>query len=522
MAVFLFFLKIISSRIALLKKEGNFKLQAENIIEMRGIEKQFPGVKALNGVSLYVKKGQIHGLVGENGAGKSTLMKVLSGIYSKDAGEIILNGKKVEFKDALDARKHGIGLVHQEPQIVPSISIAENICLGGLPNNGVFVSKRELMEKSEEYCSYVGINKSVELSASFLSMGEKQLLQFARALFYESKIIIMDEPTSSLTEKEKDHIFSIVRKLQAEGITFLYITHRMEELFEICDEVTVMKDGCLVKSVQITDIDKKGLVNLMVGREVGLSFPPYSEERGKEVLRVEHLTQKGVFEDVSFEVYAGEVLGFGGLVGAGRTEIMDAIFGMSKPDEGKIFVDGREVKISCPKEAIASKIAYVTEDRHGGMVLHASILENMTLASLKMFVKHVLINDRKRKDTAEDFKGKLSIKAPGLYTEVNDLSGGNQQKVIFAKWLMQDAQLYILDEPTRGIDVGAKEEIYKLIRDLTGMGKAVIVISSELPELIGISDRIIVVHNGKISGEVSHEEASENLIIQYATGVINQ
>lgn len=494
-------------------------MQGKYIVEMRGITKEFPGVRALNGVDLFVKKGQVHGIVGENGAGKSTLMKVLSGIYQRDAGEILIDGKPVEFKDALDARHYGIGLVHQEPQIVPSLSVAENICLGGLPHGRVFLNSRELIQKSREYCEYVGIRKPVTMMAQWLNMGEKQLLQFARALFYGSKVIIMDEPTSSLTEKEKEHVFDIVRKLQSEGVTFLYISHRMEELFEICDEVTVMKDGALVKTLDIENIDKKGLVNLMVGREVGLNFPPKAETIGEKVLSVEHLTKAGLFEDVSFDVHAGEVVGFGGLVGAGRTEIMDAIFGMNKEDSGRIFMNGKEIRINSPKEAIAAKIAYVTEDRHSGMVLHMSILENMTLASLKRFVKRLFINDREREESAEQFKKRLSIKAPSLRTTVGNLSGGNQQKVIFAKWLMQDADLYILDEPTRGIDVGAKEEIYKLIRDLTGMGKAVIVISSELPELIGISDRIIVVYNGKLNGEIDHTQATENLIIRYATGV---
>ena len=494
-------------------------MQSDYIIEMRGIIKEFPGVKALNGVDLLVKKGQVHGLVGENGAGKSTLMKILSGIYQKDSGEILIDGQRVDFKDALEARHHGIGLVHQEPQIVPTISIAENICLGGLPHGKFLLDQKMLLEKSQQYCDYVGIHKHVTAKAQWLNMGERQLLQFARALFYGSRIIIMDEPTSSLTEKDKEHIFAIVRKLQAEGVTFLYITHRMEELFEICDEVTVMKDGELVKTLDIHDTDKKGLVNLMVGREVGLNFPPRAEKIGAEVLRVEHLSKEGVFHDVSFNVHAGEVVGFGGLVGAGRTEIMDAIFGMNREDSGKIYIRGQEVQIKSPKEAIAAKIAYVTEDRHSGMVLHMSILENITLASLKMFVKKILINDRFREEKAQEYKDRLLIKAPSLRSVVNNLSGGNQQKVIFAKWLMQDADLYILDEPTRGIDVGAKEEIYKLIRDITTAGKAVIVISSEMPELIGISDRILVVHNGELNGEIPGAEATENMIIQYATGV---
>lgn len=494
-------------------------MQQNYIVKMQGMRKQFPGVLALDGVDLFIKRGQIHAIVGENGAGKSTLMKVLSGIYKKDDGKIIYDGNEVDFANAMEARDKGIGLVHQEPQIVPTVSIAENICLGELPHGKLFVDQKVLLEESRKVCEYVGIDRDVTIPAEHLSMGEQQLLQFARALLYKSRLIIMDEPTSSLTEHEKEHIFEIVRKLQKEGTTFIYITHRMEELFEICDEATVMKDGRLVKSVEIKDIDKKGLVNLMVGREVGLNFPAKAETVGKVILRVENLGKKGLFEQVNFDVKAGEVVGFGGLIGAGRTEIMDAIFGMNPKDEGKIMMHEQEVQIHSPKDAIQAKIAYVTEDRHSGMVLHASLLENMTLASLKKFLKGIFINEKIREETSEEYKNKLSIKAPGLFTPVNNLSGGNQQKVIFAKWLMQDADLYIFDEPTRGVDVGAKEEIYRLIRGLTTDGKAVIVISSEMPELIGISDRILVVHEGKISGELSHREATESAIIQYATGV---
>lgn len=495
-------------------------MQEDYIVQMRGIRKQFPGVLALDRVDLSIRRNQIHAIVGENGAGKSTLMKVLSGIYAKDAGEILFDGKPVVFRSAMDARNAGIGLVHQEPQVVPTVSIAENICLGQLPHHKLFVDRRTLLEESARVCGYVGITKPVTMPAGRLSMGEQQLLQFARALYYKSRLIIMDEPTSSLTEHEKEHIFGIVRKLQGEGVTFVYITHRMEELFELCDEATVLKDGALVTTVKISEIDKKGLVNLMVGREVGLNFPPKAEAAGREVLRVENLTKAGLFHDVSFCVHAGEVVGFGGLIGAGRTEIMDAVFGMNPADSGKVFMNGKEVVVKSPKEAIAAKIAYVTEDRHSGMVMHASIRENMTLASLKTFVRHLFINEGTRTQTAEKFRKRLAIKAPGLSTPVDNLSGGNQQKVVFAKWLMQDADLYIFDEPTRGVDVGAKEEIYKLIRELTNAGKAAVVISSELPELIGMSDRILVVHNGAITGELPYQEATENIIIQYATGVM--
>lgn len=491
------------------------------IVEMHKIVKKFPGVLALDNVDLRIRKGQVHGLVGENGAGKSTLMKILSGIYKQDEGEIFVAGHNVSFKDAYEARKNSISLVHQEPQIVPSVSLAENVCLGGLPCGRVFINKKHLMQKSKMYCEYVGLKKPINMLAENLSIGEQQLLQFARALFYESKIIILDEPTASLTEKEKENIFEIIRKLQEDGVTFMYISHRVEELFEICDEITVLKDGKLVRTMLTNEIDKKGLVNLMVGREIGLHFPPKSECVGEEILRVEKITKKGVFENITFSVKKGEVLGIGGLIGAGRTEIMNSIFGMDNRDSGKIFMHGKEVNINSPQDAIRSNIAYVTEDRHGGMVLHMSIMENMTLPSLKMFLNGIFINDYTRSKTTEVFKNKLSIKTPSIKTIVDNLSGGNQQKVVFARWLMRNADLYILDEPTRGIDVGAKEEIYKIIRNLTNDGKAVIVISSELPELIGISDRILIIHDKTISGEINHMEATENLIMQYATGVIN-
>ena len=491
------------------------------LIEMRSITKQFPGVLALQDVDLMVKKQEIHGVVGENGAGKSSLMKVLSGIYIKDSGEIRLDGKLVELKDAQDAHKHGINLVHQEPQIVSTLPIYENIGLGNFPHKGIFMDKKKLIRKSSELCRYVGIDKPVEMLTEYLSIGERQLLQFARAIFYESSIIVMDEPTSSLAEKEKDHMFSIVRKLRDSGVTFVYITHRMDELFEICDKITVLKDGKLVRSVDIKEIDKKGLVNLMVGREVGHSYPEPKEQYGDEVLRVENLNKKGVYSDVSMYARAGEVVGFGGLVGAGRTEVMDAIFGMAPPESGDIYIHGKKTKIHNPKEAIESQIAYVTEDRHGGLMLHASIIENMTIASLKEFVDKFFINEKKKIQKAEDYKKRINIKAPDLQTAVGDLSGGNQQKVIFAKWLLGSADIYILDEPTRGIDVGAKDEIYKIIRTLTDTGKAVIVISSDMPELLGISDRIYVMHNGRITGELLRKDATESKVLQYATGVMN-
>lgn len=495
-------------------------MEQDYIVEMRGIVKEFPGVKALNGVDLLIQRNQVHAIVGENGAGKSTLMKILSGVYIKDEGTIKYDGQVMEFKNAMDARNVGVGLVHQEPQIIPTISIAENICLGDMPKKGCFVDKERLHEETRVVCEAVGITKPVTMHAGLLSMGEKQLLQFARAVFYNSKLIIMDEPTSSLTEHEKDHIFGIVRKLKAEGATFVYITHRMEELFELCDEATILKDGTFVNRVAIKDIDKKGLVNMMVGREVGLHFPPKSEGTGEEILRVENLGVKGLFQNINFSVKAGEVVGFGGLIGAGRTEIMDAIFGMRPAEEGKIIIRGQEVVVKSPKEAITAKIAYVTEDRHSGMVMHASIRENMTLASLRKFVKKLFINETEREAEAQMYKERLTIRTPTLHKPVEGLSGGNQQKVVFAKWLMQDADLYIFDEPTRGVDVGAKEEIYKLIRELTLAGKAAIVIASELPELIGLSDRILVIHNGDLTGEIPHQEVTERLIIQYATGVI--
>jgi len=489
---------------------------------MTNIKKQFPGVKALDGVDFFVKEGEIHGLVGENGAGKSTLMKILSGIYSMDEGEIKLHGEKVSFKDALHAQISGVSLVYQEPQIVRTISIAENIFLGDLPRKkNRLVDFDALYKTSQILANRVGLQKDVHLKADILSMGECQLVQIARALRRNSSVVVMDEPTSSLTEGEKEKLFVIARDLKSQGVSIVYISHRIAELFEICDRVTVLKDGKLVKSVDIGEVDKKQLVNLMVGRELGLRFPEKSGIFGDEVLRVEHLTRAGLFEDISFSVRAGEVLGFGGLIGAGRTEVMDAIFGMVPPDSGEVYINGKKAKIRSTKDAIDNKIAYATEDRHAGLILHASILENVTLPSLRDLVNKVLINEYKRYDFTNFFMSKLSIKANSFMDKVNGLSGGNQQKVVFAKWLMKTADIYILDEPTRGIDVGAKEEIYKLIHDLANSGKAVIVISSELPELIGISDRILVMHSGRITGEVTGEEATEKNIIEYATGVMS-
>jgi ABC-type sugar transport system ATPase subunit len=489
------------------------------IIEMTDICKSFPGVKALDHVSFKLRDGEVHALVGENGAGKSTLMKILSGVYVLDEGEIKFRGESVRFNSTWDAQQKGITLVYQEPQIIPNMTIMDNICLGAMPTKNAFVDRRTMYLKSASIAKKVGLRKNVMEMAGVLSMGERQMVQIAKALYRASSVIIMDEPTSSLTERETDHLFEVIRQLKSEGMGIVYISHRMDEIFKICDRVTVLKDGQYVDSLSIDQLDKRKLVNMMVGRELGMHFPPKRTNPGKEIIRVENLCQTGVFENISFSVHAGEVVGIGGLIGAGRTEVMDAIFGMSQPTSGKVFIHGKEVQIRHPMDAINNHIAYATEDRHTGLILHMSILENISLASLTQLLSGPFIDDIKRKQETFKYMNRLQVKAPSMLTRVNDLSGGNQQKVVFAKWLMRSADVYILDEPTRGIDVGAKEEIYKLIDDLARAGKAVIVISSELPELIGVSDRILVMYNGRIQGELQGAKATEKNIIEYATGV---
>jgi len=487
----------------------------EIIVEMKNICKNFPGVKALNNVNFSLRRGETQALIGENGAGKSTLAKILAGIYQKDSGEILFRGKIGHINNPIIANKLGIGIIHQESQLFPSLSIAENICMGRLPNKSIFVDNYKLIQSTQELCEKLRINISVQTPLSKLSIGEKQLIMFARILFFNPLVIIMDEPTSSLTIKEKNLFFNIINLLKKRRISIIYVSHDLEEIFEISDRTTVLRDGKKVATLNTKETDVKSITKLMVGRELGKSFSRGTQKRFREMLRVEHLTRKGAFENITFNVKGGEVLGFAGLIGSGRSEVARVIFGIDPIDSGTIYISGKAVQISSPRDAIAQKIAFVPEDRHEALVLMLSVLENITLPSLKEMSKRGIINGSKRILASQNIVKKLSISTPSLNHLIRNLSGGNQQKVVFARWLLKYAEIYILDEPTRGIDVGAKEEIYKIIRFLANQGKAVIVISSEIEEILGISDRIEIVARGKIAGELSHEEATKEKIVKF-------
>lgn len=495
---------------------------AEMLIDMRGIIKNFIGVKALKGVSFNVRAGEVHALLGENGAGKSTLMKILTGAYQPDEGDIVIRGQKVDLKDPNHARQLGISIVHQEPQMVPTLSIAENVCLGAWPVKNALVSWKEMLETSRRVCERIGLKRSMSTLVEELSMAEKQMVQIARALLLTSRVLILDEPTSSLTPQEKDLLFGIIRKLRSEGMGLVYISHRMEEIFEIADRVTVLKDGEWVNTMPIGEIDTPGLIRMMVGREMGKLYPPKAkpEQIGETVLEVKGFGCKGVFHDVSFTLRKGEVLGFAGLVGSGRSEVALSLFGAAPHDTGTVTLSGKPVRFSSPADAIRHRLALVGEDRHEGMVHVLSVMDNITMPSYRNLAKSGVINRKKQRKRSVELIEQLNVRTPHEEQEVGKLSGGNQQKVIFARWLMKGADILILDEPTRGIDVGAKEEIYQLIRKLTGEGKSVILISSELPEVLGMSDRVLVMHNGTVSGILDGETATEEQITQLALGVV--
>lgn len=493
---------------------------AEMLCEMKNIHKNFIGVKALNNVTFNLRKGEVHALLGENGAGKSTLMKILSGSYQPDSGEIVIEGQSVMLRNPHHALQLGISIVHQEPQMVPWLGIAENVCLNAWQTVRGLVSWSKMEEVAREHCSRIGLNKPMDTIVANLSMAEKQMIQIARALMHASKIMIFDEPTSSLTPQEKDALFAIIRRLKSEGMGIIYISHRIEEIFEIADRVTVLKDGQLVGTVPIREVDAPTLVRMMVGRELGKLYPPKSTEFGEELLVVEGLTRKGRFHNVSFTLRRGEVLGFAGLVGSGRSEVALCLFGADAIDGGTITFKGQKVHFRSTAEAIRNRVAFVGEDRHQGMVHHLPVRENISLPWYAKFARFGVMDRKKQADVARKMIGKLNIKTPSEEQLIGKLSGGNQQKVIFGRWLIEDADVFILDEPTRGIDVGAKEEIYQLIRELTSQGKGVILISSELPEILGMSDRVLVMHRGTVAGILSAEEATEENITKLAMGVV--
>jgi inositol transport system ATP-binding protein len=486
---------------------------------MRNIVKTFPGVKAVDNVTLNVRPATVHALVGENGAGKSTLMKVLAGEHEAEAGEIFLNGQKVEIKNTQDAFDIGISTVYQELNLVNEMTIAENMFLGREPSKSIFIDDKFINQDSKKYLNNVGLSYDPETKLGDLSVAAQQMVEIAKGINRGSKLIVLDEPTSAITEAEVATLFNLVSELKAKGITFIYISHKMDEIFSICDDVTVMRDGTRVVTRPIKGLDKDSLVALMVGRELTNLFPKIEVEIGDEILRVENLTRKGVFSDVSFTVKRGEILGLSGLMGAGRTEVARAIFGLDDVSSGKVYLEGKENEVRRPRDAINSGIAYVPEDRKLlGLCLERPILENICLPNLEMFSKYGILDLRLEREQAEDISRKLKTKTYSLNAAAGTLSGGNQQKVVLSKWLLRDLKVLILDEPTRGIDVGAKSEIHKLMGEFAKNGMAVLMISSELPEILGMSDRILVMSEGRLTGELNREEATQENIMHFATG----
>ena len=486
--------------------------------EMRGISKSFPGVKALNNVGFSVAEGEVRALVGENGAGKSTLMKILNGNYKKDTGAILIDGKEVDITDPQVADAHGITIIFQELNLVDELSIAENIFAGRLSKKGKLVNWKELNEKAKVLLNRISFDVDPRKLVGSLTVAEKQMVEIAKALSRNSRIILMDEPSATLTKKELDALFQIIRDLKKSGIAVIYISHRMEEIFEICETVTVMRDGQIIGTRDIDKVATDELVEMMVGREVSSAFPKRSAQIGEEILRVENLCRKDRQQKVSFNLRKGEVLGIAGLVGAGRTEIMRAIFGIDYINSMDVYVNGKKVKITDPASAKKHGIAFLTEDRKvEGLTLDFSVKSNVVAANLGSITKGgIFTNGKLENQIADEYIAKTSIKTPHRNQKVGNLSGGNQQKVVVSKWLNTAPDILIMDEPTRGIDVGAKREIYEIINELVAQGKAVILISSELPEVLGMSDRVLVMKDDEIVAELTGDKINAVEVMHYA------
>lgn len=491
----------------------------EPILQVKNISKVFPGVKALTDVSADFYPGEVHTLVGENGAGKSTLIKIISGVYTPTEGTVIMEGKEMKFTSPGQAIDAGIAVIHQELSIAKDLTVAENIYLGREPKKGKFLDRKKMNQDAQEILDFMKVNMKATQLAGHLNAAQQQMIEIAKVISKNAKVVVMDEPTSSLSESEIDALFEQVKILKKKNVAIIYITHRLKELTQICERVTVLRDGCKVDTMMVKDVTEQQIVNSMVGREMGDYYNKHEHTRGKEMLRVEGLTRKGVFENISFTAYAGEIVGFSGLVGAGRTEVMEAIFGATHIDSGKIFLEGKEVHFNSPIDAINANVGLVTEDRRRtGLLLQKKIKENISLPSLPKHKSGMGFVDTKWEvDVAEEYMKKLRIKAPNIDTILSTLSGGNQQKVILSKWLVADSKVLILDEPTRGIDVNARSEFYTLMNEFVEAGGCIIMISSEMPEVLGVSDRVIVMRGGKISGELSREEANEQSIMNLAS-----
>ncbi len=491
----------------------------EQLVLMEDIDKSFPGVHALDHCHFDINAGEVHALVGENGAGKSTLVKILTGIYKKDSGKIAYKGKEVEFSNPKEAQDAGIGIIHQELNLMPHLTVAENIFIGKELMNGVFIDQKKINSEADKLLKSLSLDIDPETKVKDLSVAKQQMVEIAKALSYNSKVLIMDEPTAALSKSEIEELFRFIRDLRSKNHAIVYISHRMDEIFVISDRVTVMRDGQYVGTLNTKDTDKDEIIKMMVGRTI-YEEPKTKSAVGKDapvVLEVKDL-KSNVVKDVSFKLREGEILGFAGLMGAGRTETARLIFGADPKTSGEIFVNGKKVEINTPQDAVNNGIGYLSEDRrHLGLAVGLSVQENVTMASLDNYINRGFINFKKERNVASEYVEKLDIKTPSINQLVRNLSGGNQQKVVVAKWLIRNCDILIFDEPTRGIDVGAKSEIYKLMTDLAKEGKSIIMISSELPELLRMSDRIVVMCEGVMTGILDIEEANQEIIMKYAT-----
>ncbi len=498
---------------------------SEYRLQMHGISKSFPGVKALDKVNLEIRPGTVHALMGENGAGKSTLMKCLFGIYHMDEGEVYVDGEKMDISNPDEALHHGLAMVHQELQPVPDRTIAENMYLGRYPVKKYgpvqVIDHKAMNAEASKWLENVKMPFDPKKKLGDLSISQMQSVEIAKAVSQDAKLIILDEPTSSLTETEVEALFNIVKDLRKRGVSFVYISHKMAEIRQIADDITIMRDGTYVGSWRIEDISDNEIVKQMVGRELTNVYPPLENTPGDVLLEIKGYSSihERSFQDCSFTLRRGEILGFGGLVGAQRTELMEAIFGMRHTTKGEVLLNGRKITIKRPQDAIRNGIGMITEDRRGTGILGClSIADNVSIASLDHYLEAgIKLNNKKIEGLVQDNVAKLSIKTPDSKTLIQNLSGGNQQKVIISRWLANNPDVLIMDEPTRGIDVGAKYEIYQIMIGLAKQGKGIIMISSEMPELLGVSNRIMIMCNGKITGEVSGEEATQENVMKYAT-----
>lgn len=497
----------------------------EPIVRMEGISKAFPGVQALDMVDLEAYPGEVMGLVGENGAGKSTLMKILSGAYKKDTGRIYLDGKRIEIENPYHAQKLGISTIYQEFNLTPNQTVAQNIFCNREPKKkGIlgtlgFIDKEMMEEEAKKILETLGADISPKELVKNLSVAERQMVEIAKALSFKAKIIIMDEPTSALGPDEVEKLFEIISQLKSQGIAVIFISHRLEEVFKIADRITVLRDGKLVGVMRREEATPDKVIYLMVNRPLTEMFKREETKVGDVVLEVKNLSKKGVVENISFKLYKGEILGIAGLVGSGRTEMVRLIFGADKKDSGEIYLDGRKVEINSPEDAVKLGIGLVPEDRQNqGLILKLAVRENIGIPILKKLVNFIFVNKERLNSIAKEFVQKLNIKTPSLLQKTLYLSGGNQQKVVLAKWLSLNPKVLILDEPTRGIDVGAKVEVHAIMNQLAKSGIGIIMISSEMPEVLAMSDRILVMNEGKLVAELSKKEATQEKIMAYASG----